>query len=442
VQSHLRATKQYSSWYKLLLYVALFATLVAIAMSGFAEEIDAIIFWGVVYAFSFLYIINRSTSEFYSPSVILLLAYLLLLGVGSVLYSYIRGVNYWAYSTNLIGIGFLSLWLGTVFPILKFHPSPTTAKFYGFGKLKSVVPFYGMTLTAFILSFLLFASADIPLFSTNVNEAKLDLFSGKGYLAIFFRGLPVISLAFYYGAFSRNSQQAKKISHVLAFIVLSLMFVTGYRALTLIFLASYVSLICHLNQWKLKLPQILLGVSAVLAFLGTMGAYRRGNMSIDGALGELAVILTARPAITDNIMVHYAENNFYYGSRYFEDLKKLLPGSQTGANVDLKNELFGNAEKMAELAGITPGICAESYMNFGAWWIPVSLFIIGFAMRLMFHAIKTKPTPAMTIAYFLLIFNMAGAIQSGFGTKLIHLLYLLFWILVIRFFFTWKLKWS
>lgn len=436
---HKLITLYLSQYVSLFFYTTWFSILVIISSFDSIMGVDATRVWSAVYIISLIYIIKNSADNFYRPSVILLLAYLLLLGFGSIMYSFIRGVDYWAYSTNLIGIGYLALWIGTVFPILRLGHKPTPPALSSYSKPKSAIPLYGLAITSLGASLLLFVISGVPLLSTNVNEAKLSIFSGYGYLAIFFRGLPVIALALYYGAFVRNSKQAKRLSHVFAFAVVGIMFLTGYRALTLIFFASYVSLVSFLNHRHPRRSFIMIGIVGALVFLGIMGAYRRGNTSIEGALQELGIILTARPAITDNIILHYSKNNFFYGSRYFNDLIKLLPGSQSGANVDLKYELFANAANMPELAGVTPGICAESYMNFGAWWVPVSLFIVGYAMRVIFHAMKTKPALGISITYFLLLFNMAGAIQSGIGTKLVHLVYLIFWVFVIQVLYMWRL---
>ena len=419
----------------LLVLLEWFATQKGLLSRDYAE------IWIGIYGLSLVYLLRRGFQEFYAPDVILMSAYLLLLGIGSVLYAYIRGVQYWGYSTNLFGIGYIALWIGTIVPRVRLIPVRIGRRFEQPDTLRMRTEFLCLILFAGIAVVLLFMVSGIPILSGNVNEAKLQFFSGKGYLSIFYRGLPIISAAYCYYALTHGSPKLRLQSHVLASIVVFVLLLTGYRGTMLIFCATYISLFSFLAGWRPRPTILIVAGCLAVTFLGFVGAYRRHNLSVAGAITELGIVVTARPAISDNIMRHFGPSNYYEGSRYFDDLAKLLPGSQTGANVDLKYQLFANAANMPELAGITPGLPAESFMNFGPWWIPLSLFLVGYASNLAFAAMKSAPTVIRSLFYFTLVFNLAGAVQSGIATKVIHFVFIWFWIAVIAIFFRWKLKW-
>jgi len=403
-------------------------------------ERDFLIGWIVIYGSSVFWIARRISREFYGPDVVLLSSYLFLLGIGSVLYAYIRGKEYWQYGTNLFGIGYVALWIGTRIPIARLRIENQSKWFVKLDVLRMRGLLALTTIVVIAAVIILFLVSGIPILSTDINEAKLQFFSGKGYLSIFFRGLPVISLAYCYYALTQPSARARFLSHSLAAIVACFLILTGYRGMTLFFVTMYVSMFAFLANWNPRFWSATLAGIIAIVFLGVVGAFRRQNASVSGVLEEFGILVTARPAISDDIIRSFDVRNYYWGSRYFDDLVKILPGSQTGANVDLKYELFSNAANMPELAGITPGLPAESFMNFGAWWIPVSLFLVGYASKIAFVAMKSEPTVTRSLFYFTFVYNLAGAIQTGIGTKLIHFVYIWFWIIIVRVFFRWRLR--
>lgn len=238
-----------------------------------------------------------------------------------------------------------------------------------------------------------------------------------------------------YDACVTNTKKRFYYSNLLAIIIVIFLMITGYRAKTLIFIGEYISLFLFIKRRTLSFRWFIIFCFIIISFIVVIGAYRRGSIDATSIITETGIAVAARPAMFEMITRNFNESKYFYGTRYFYDLKKLLPGSQTGANIDLKYEIFSNADKMPELAGVTPSIIGEAYMNFGPTSIFWIMFILGVFIGLVYKHMKRKPSFMLCIFYFTLVFGMTGAVQSGVGTVMVHLIYKWIWILIIGFFY-------
>lgn len=427
-----------------VLIVLLLASMALIILMAFLlytnalEKFDLIILWCFVYVVSIFFIVNKFRNGlFFHPLFILPSAYLFILVVGSLLFHWIEQRDYSLYASNLIGVGYLSLVIGLFlsstyldrFLSIKIikpieYPYPL--------KNKSIINLFIIIST--IASLILFVkSGGSPLLAENRNEAKFGLLAGNGYLYIFVIGLQMLSLAALYDLCAKNKKLLR--SHILAIVVMFILFLSGFRSKTMIFGAEYISLLLFFYRRKLSLTLLVSCTFIVILFLGAMGSFRnRGSLDLLTILNEIGIVLTARPVMVELIIRNFNESHYFWGSRYFADLVKLLPGSQAGANVDLKYEIFPNADKLPDIAGVTPSIVGEAYMNFGSSGILWVMLFIGIFLGLTYSYMKQRPSFKVCAFYLTLVFGMAGAMQSGIGTKVVHLVLFWFWIFGIGIF--------
>ena len=422
----------------LLASMALIILMAFLVYTNAVEKIDLSIFWFLVYVTSIVFIIVKFRNGlFFDPMFVLPSAYLFILVVGSLLFHWIEQRDYSVYASNLIGVGYLSLIIGLLLSSTYLY------RFVGF-KIRKPVPHPCPLKNKFIINLfiiisiiasliLYIKSGGSPLLAENRNEAKLGLLAGKGYLSIFVIGLQMLSLAVLYDLCAKNKKLLR--SHILAIVVIFILFLSGFRSKTMIFGAEYISLMLLFYRRKLSLTLLVSCTFIVTLFLGAMGSFRnRGSLDLLSILNEIGIILTARPIMVELIIRNFNDSHYFWGSRYFADLVKLLPGSQTGANVALKYEIFPNADKLPDMAGVTPSIVGEAYMNFGSSGILWIMLFMGAFLGLTYSYIKQNPSFKACAFYLTLVFGMAGAMQSGIGTKIVHLVLFWFWIFGIGIF--------
>ena len=142
------------------------------------------------------------------------------------------------------------------------------------------------------------------------------------------------------------------------------------------------------------------------------------------------------------IVSNFEEDDFFHGSRYFADLIKLLPGQQHGANVELKNKVFGANNQMHENAGVTPSIVGEAYMNFGTSGIFYVCFLLGFVLAMFYNMAITRPSFIWVSLYITIIFSFgANALSAGISVAINHIIWNWLWIFIVYFFYKVKIHW-
>ncbi len=420
-----------------LLLIASFFVCVTIIDEEVLERVNLVVIWYVIYLLSIIYIINRvKKGKFYEPAPIILSSYLLLISIGVILFESLRSKDYSNLVLNIVGVGFLSLcaglWVSQNVNINSISYNKLNyIKIEQLKNKKIFISILALSLIAVVLLYLRFGG--IPMLSGNVSEAKLKFLSGAGYLNVFFIALPLLSFSILYNALINGDVKNVYVSHLLMVLIVVLLLGSGYRAKTLIFLMSYISLLFFLRPKKIPVFLVVSLFAFLIIALGSIGAFRRGVFDLSGVTAEIAIILTARPAILQLIVANFNESNFFYGARYFYDFAKFLPGSQTGANVDLKYQLFANADKMPDSAGITPSIVGEAYMNFGFSGVFIIMFLVGMILGYSYKLARMKMSYGSIVFYLTLVLGMAGAIQSGIGTKIIHFIFIWFWLFIITY---------
>ncbi len=422
----------------LLCLMSLIIVMAFLIYTNALEKIDLSIIWYLTYAVSIFFVASKfKNGLFFDPMFILPSAYFFILVVGSLVFYWVEKRSYSFYASNLIGIGYLSLVVGL------FLSSIYLSKIVNFKAIKSATYPYPLKnksiinifiVISIVASLILFVkSGGSPLLAENRNEAKFGLLAGNGYLYIFVIGLQMLSLAVLYDLSAKNKKLWR--SHILAVIVILILFLSGFRSKTMIFGAEYIGLLLFFYSRKLSLTLLIFSIFITTLFLGAMGSFRnRGSLDLLSILNEIGIVVTARPIMVELIIRNFNESQYFWGSRYFADLIKLLPGSQTGANVDLKYEIFPNADKLPDLGGVTPSIVGEAYMNFGPSGILWVMLFIGIFMGLTYSYMKERPSFKACAFYLTLVFGMAGAMQSGIGTKVVHLVLFWFWIFGIGIF--------
>lgn len=390
--------------------------------------------WDALYAAAFIAIIWRiRQGGVVDPLVIIGTSYLFLLSAGTLVFEYVQGRLFDLFNANLVGLGFaaflLGLFVGRRYRLVGGETAAgpgTPQPLQSPGALWFMV---GVTLAATAALFLKFGQ--IPLFAGDVNDAKYAMIAGSGYLNVCFVGAQVLTLLVLHHFVSLEDRRKVWRAHGLAIVVAVALVLSGWRGKTLIFVAAYGGMYLLHNPQRIRLRWIIIAPIAVITFLSVMGAYRRnGTVSLSGAAQELGIVLTTRPA-TMMLIVHNLDESERLGfSRYFGDLEKLMPGQQSGGNVDLKYLVFSHPERMPDLAGITPSVVGEAYMSFGSggvFWVCIGL---GALLGALYRRMCSAPSFGREASYLIVLLAMASGVQSGLGVQVVHLLYLLFWTAV------------
>jgi oligosaccharide repeat unit polymerase len=380
-------------------------------------------YWIVTYFIVALVILRQlSRGLLHHPVVLAGAGYFLLLIAGSLSYSFFKERSLNAYTFNLVGIGFSAL-MGGILLGCAFGPPARAIAFKP--NIFNVPVLYGLALVAVGCSLFMFVKFHgLPILAANPNDAKVNFLSQNGLLNLFFKGLPVFSLALLFVHY--HSGRPLWPVHSYAVLMMLIILAAGYRSTALISLGEYVVLYLLLTQTRISMKAIATAGVLVIVFLTFWGSFRRGSEGAEGMWRELDIVINARPVIFETIVRNFDTGDFFYGSLYYSDFKRFQPGVQVNANVDLKYALFGNAEAMPDVAGITPSMPGEAYMNFGhrgVFWV---LLAVGILLGLFYRRFHSKPDFFYTAMYLTFVFSMTDAIQTGIGLKLVHLVQ--FWV--------------
>ncbi len=429
--------------------IQLVLTILALLLVGILAYSQSIVeyrytaLWTVFYVLGGIYTFTKLYKGLiFHPFVLLGSAYVLLLVIGAFIYEQYKPIPLKDFPFNLIGIGYAALFLGTVlgeslsmqWTDLTYNKHPHNVRLI-----------YGLIAFAILVNMFLFAKfGGAPLFAAKANIAKVAFQKGNGIPNLFYMALPVFSLFILYD--SHHKKRSLWWSHAFLVLVMAIILLRGYRSNTLICIGEYLSLYILLKQKKFSLKWMLVGFLAVVVFVSALGAFRRDDDSkgLDATLKEFYIVTTHRPAMVAIIARNFTEDQYYHGSLYYTDFKKFLPGAQHHANVDFKYAVFSkddtDSDKMDDTAGVTPSLIGESYMNFGqvgAFWV---LLILGFVLIRLYKLFLSKPSFLVSGAYLTLAFNLSGSMQSGLGLKFVHLSQILFFVVLIGFFYNFKLK--
>jgi oligosaccharide repeat unit polymerase len=426
-----------------LVFLTLFVAV--LTHSGILWTADLRFLWLTIYGFSFVMIVDRvGKGRFFEPFVVMQSAYLLIIAIGSTIFELLKEKEYQLHLFNFVGIGYFGMLAGVLLAqdyLYTFNLDRVKQYTFVSQLMKNRTLNYLSVMVCILATLALFAKEGVPMFAADVQQARLDLLSNGGYLNLFMFGLAVFPLAFLYDAITRDSRTALIWSHVLAGFVLLAILLCGGRSKTFAFLAEYVGMYYFFKRRRFSLKLMFAGISMLLIFLAVVGVYRRGGtMDVPTLTKEVGITMATRPVMFGMVVDKFSLTKMFYGTRYFADLVKILPGHQTGANVDLKYEIWPNADKMPDSSGVTPSVIGEAYMNFGVPGIFWFMFFEGFFLGLTYRLMIRKPTFLRTAFYFILVINSATAISAGMGTRLIQLLVLWFWLAIVAFLYEWRLK--
>lgn len=410
--------------------------IVALGFLSYREEIKVMDFsylWYASFAVGIAFIFYHIYLGFvFHPFVLVGASFFLLIIIGTCIFSFFKERTFSDFGFNLVGLGFCSLASGLVLAekfTLKFRKDAVSI-YQPNKEMMNRFLIYSIVGLGLVLSLAMFAKfGGLPILKSNANEAKVNFLSGNGLLNLFFKGLPVFSLVILYH--QGINEKSLLISHLLFFVVLLITLAAGYRSTTLIGVGEYLFLYLFLKGKKIPLKYMFMAGIFIILFLSIWGAMRRGKLDTEGAINEFVIVVTARPAIMELIIRNFDEKNYFKGSLYYNDFKKLMPGSQVGANVDLKYAIFGNSDSMPELAGVTPSILGEAYMNFGPQGVFWVMLLIGITLGTTYKFFLHHPSFLICSFYLTFVFGIAGSIQSGLGLKSVHLVFIWFWVFVI-----------
>lgn len=429
----------YTDRYKIkpmLFLHSILGLIVSIALINYLEilsKVNLSLVWYLIYLSSLFVIVKEiKNSYFFNPIVLLPGAYLILIVLGSIVFDFLRGRQYNYFLSNIVGIGYLALLTGLLLSVkFRYKLFRNSRKIYTLNShpIKSRYLIFFLVIFSLIATLLLFLRlGTLPILAKDIQEARLQLTTGAGYLNIFFIGLRIISFLLLYEACSIQDKRRLIFSHLLAVVIGLLLVSIGSRGSVIIYVLTYFSIYIFFNRGKFSIKKFIVLCLIITIFIGVLGSFRKGNIDIVDVLTELALVITIRPAMLEHIVhIYNTPSTYYWGMRYLSDLQRILPGTQESENVELKGMVSANTST-PELAGFTPSIVGEAYMNFGAKGIPFVLLFIGFIAGKAYKSFLTRPTFVRFLFYLTLIYGLMSAVNSGIGEKLPQFLYQWFWV--------------
>lgn len=410
-------------------------TVISIVFFGINDDVSATILCILCVAILAFLLVKLPSLKVYDPMVVLLGSYFVLILVGTWVFELIKGRSYDSTASVLVYGGFVSMFCGVLLSRYKLLVVETKS----FPHLPSVLAGAKSKILILLLSFIgllgffaLVLQGGIPILASDVDTARLNFFSGKGYLNSFFMVLPIVAVAFLFDSYSSGSRRRVQYVHLFAILVTALNFLTGFRTAplkaALLYLLSYLLV----TKTRVSLYKLLAMFALLLLFLVLVGAFRRGSIDIEYLVMETGITVVARPAMLEIILNRFDLANLLHGSGYFADFIKLLPGSQVGQNVELKYQMFPYADNMPALAGVTPSIIGEAYMNFGRVGTLFIPFVVGFSLGRLYKLCIGNPNNFfVVILYVSLLLESVVALVAGIGTLLPTYLVTLFWIIIV-----------
>lgn len=333
---------------------------------------------------------------------------MVLIYFGSATFSFFRSDTISNELMTLVKICHFYYTLGSLFWVERSMPEISSYKFKIHFPLKAL-----LLIGVFAFFILVGLSGKVPIFSNNVAQSKLDFVAGKGLINLFFLGAQVSSLLLFYTYLQKNRMTKKKYFVLLS--ILLLVFLTGYRSSTMEYIIMLIFIYFIFNPAKIKVKTFIIAGAGILLFLSSVGALRRGELNRESLLFEFAIFTTARPSILRLIVEKSPENG---GSEltYFSEFNKFSPGKHKSTNSKIKDDLFKNNHNMPELAGITPSILGEAYLNFGvdAHYFLFSLGLFFSFLHYLF--LKYRSHPLMVYFYFSIIITILSSTNAGLGT--------------------------
>jgi hypothetical protein len=359
------------------------------------------------------------------PSVGLGATYFVLLCLGAWLFELLRESPLSPYVQNAIGAGHAALWIGLELGAGAATRVRSPAR--GFTSRHAAWLVFFLLLVCLGATAALFALfGGVPLFSSDPDEARIAILSGRGELGTFLVGLTVVSLALRYDALVRGSRARRRVAHLVGLAAFLVLLSLGGRARALLFVLGYVGLGRLLVPRRIGLAPLALGVLGVLGLLGVVGAWRRSaSVEPDAVVAELGIGTLALPSMLARIERTLSPGELERG--LLGDLATLRPGADTGANVELKYAVFENWRAMPESAGVNPSLPGEAYLSYGSPGIVAELFLAGWLAAALYRRLASAPGFFATLAYVFVLTSLMGALSSGLAIRLPMLLQQLAW---------------
>jgi hypothetical protein len=348
-----------------------------------------------------------------------------LLCLGAWLYEGLRANPLSPSVANAIGAGHAALWIGL--ELGRGAPPRTQPAARGFASRQGAWLVFFLLLVccgATAALFVLFGG--VPLLSSDPDEARIAILSGRGELGTFLVGLSVVSFALHYDARVRDSRPRLWVSHCVALLAFLVLLSLGGRSRALLYVLGYVGLGRVLVPRRIGLAPLVLGGLAALALLGVVGAWRRSaSLAPEAVVAELGIGTLALPSMLARIERTLAPGELERG--VLDDLRTLLPGQDTGANVALKYAVFENWRAMPESAGVNPSLPGEAYLAHGSAGIVLELFLVGWLAAALHRRLGRAPGAFQLLAYVFVLTTLMGAMSSGLAIRLPMLTQQLVW---------------
>ncbi|MCZ2355354.1 MAG: oligosaccharide repeat unit polymerase [Bacteroidia bacterium] len=422
-----------------------FSSLIFVTFSKILQNYDISFVWNLIYVAGGAYIIQRVKRGYlYEPIVLVGGSYLSALVIGELMYTFFKDRDYGFLGLNYTGLGFASFLLGAYITQkynFIFSKQGLVTKPFTFHPAANYRLLWGVAAACLVITVTLFARAGtIPILSSNPAQAKMNFFAGNGLFSVFLKGIPFICIALLYDSLVAPKPGKFFRLNILTGIYIFITVLIGFRSTIVVFLVQYISVYWMFNRKTIPVSLILSAIIGLLILVSLVGAFRRGSLTLADFTHEIGITLVARPVVFELILKNYNEDKFAYGARYLEDLKKLLPGEQTGANVDLKFEIFKGFADMPDTAGITPSIIGEAYINFGHYGIMGICLACGLIASYFYTRARKKPNFFYICFLTHITLFLVVSIISGIGTALINFMIGLIWTIFLSVLYEHKIK--
>ena len=277
----------------------------------------------------------------------------------------------------------------------------------------------------------------VPMLLADAENARVELKAGQGFLvtpAMFASQLGGLSLLAYYAIKKDRVKTIAAFGIVLILAVILLGF--GFRspALSMILLAFIIY--SYIRYGRLPIFKALVVSIIILAAIGALGLFRRGQASLASDVASVAEygihrMMLINPRTLERIMVQFPlQTDFLGGESIWVDFRSLLPGADEGSGLFLKRLLGMEFSG----GGVTPSLPGEIYLNFG--WVGVVVFSVllgSFCQGVDYLFVRWEYQSAFDLALATLLIYRIATLANGLigGILFLNILpMIILWVLV------------
>lgn len=345
-------------------------------LGGIISDVNILVYSATLLTVSWIILLVNKYNLISVP-VIFLVGYLMILGLGPIIF-YLTGLVYYEYqlitylSAMLMFYLGYGLWGKVAWSRMNF---PSRVPKYSNHSNRIIGVYQIVYLIGLSATILYLFKNRFYLFSGSLNDGRISSLSGNGML-VYLGKLLWLGVYICFEEYLRTNKNRKVIfGMIICASILSAF--SGFRSAVMD--ALIVLIVMRNKKKEINKEILIIGISLLIIFAMIYGILR-------GSTDETSVLSSLYSELRiGSINFNYIYNtfpqkvNYQYGYTYLINFIMLKPGEDPDFTIWLKNVL----NLQFQGGGVTPTLIGELYINFGMVGIFIGMLVFGFLMRYM-----------------------------------------------------------